>query len=144
MIAMSQPWATDSQLGSNWLQKKKNSKNQEIQENHVLSPFPAKSIRIPYVFWPELAGGTPSPDSPAPHQLSHNTRNPYAFGWKWRQYMIFLIFMIFALFLFFSFFFVKPVTTQLAAWWKATPVLPAQSFFFPPGSSFEILLLTLP
>ena len=29
--------------------QKKNSKNQENQENHVLSPFPAKSIRIPYV-----------------------------------------------------------------------------------------------
>ena len=117
----------------------KASKNPENWKNCVLWPFPAKNIRIPYVFWPELAGGTPSPDSPATHQLQPQHKESLCFWLEMATVHDFPEFLDFC-----CFFFLKPVTTQLAAWWKATPVLPAQSFFFPPGSSFEILLLTLP
>ena len=131
---------TASWVVTGFKKKKKNSKNQEIQENHVLSPFPAKSIRIPYVV--AGAGGWLGCQDwgclqPAP---AKKHKESLCFWLEMATVHDFPDFLDFCCF----FFFLKPVTTQLAAWWKATPVLPAHSLFFPPGSSFEILLLTLP
>ena len=96
------------------------------------------------MLWLELVGGWAVRTGGASSQLRpKNIRNPYAFGWKWRQYMIFLIFLIFAVFFFFPFFFEAsyyPAGCLVEGHTGPASPLP---FFFP-GSSFQILVLMLP